>query len=147
MSYERSFVALLGLLALLSTGCSTAPKNVAPPPAPAPTFTLQGVNFANDSDELSPTADGILREAATALKGMPDEPYVVAGHTDSNASDAYNLDLSSRRADRVRDRLIDLGVPASQLTARGYGESQPIADNNTPAGRAENRRVEIRPAS
>lgn len=146
MRCKRSILALCAVAALVLAGCSTTPKNTPPPPAPAPTFTLQGVNFANDSDYLSPTAESILQEAATALKSMPDQPYLVAGHTDSNASDAYNLDLSQRRANRVRNRLVDLGVPPSQLTVRGYGESQPIADNSTAAGRAENRRVEIRPA-
>ncbi|NEV64114.1 OmpA family protein [Thiorhodococcus minor] len=137
---------VLGILAtLILAGCSTAPKNEPPPPAPAPTFTLEGVNFANDSDRLNATADSILQEAAATLKTMPDTQYEVAGHTDSNASDAYNLDLSERRANRVRSRLIDLGVSPSQLAANGYGESQPIADNSTAAGRAANRRVEIKP--
>lgn len=147
MSYKKRLIALFGFLALISAGCATTPKNTPPPPAAPPTFTLQGVNFANDSDQLTESADRTLQEAAAALKGLPDQPYVVAGYTDSNASDAYNLELSDRRANQVRNRLIELGVPADQLTARGYGESQPIASNSTAAGRAENRRVEIKPAS
>lgn len=136
----------LGIAAsLVFAGCSSVPKNTPPPPAPAPAFTIQGVNFANDSDRLNATADSILQEAAGALKQIPDTPYEVAGHTDSNASEVYNQDLSERRANRVRNRLIDLGVSGSQLTAAGYGESRPIADNGTAAGRAENRRVEITP--
>ncbi len=143
----RSTLVLGIIFSLTLAGCSSVPKNTAPPPAPAPTFTLKGVNFANDSDRLTASADGILLEAADALKQMPGKPYDVAGHTDSNASDAYNLDLSERRANRVRERLISLGVPGSQLTARGYGESQPIASNSSAEGRAENRRVEILPAN
>ncbi len=139
---------VLGVVSLLTLGgCATTPKNTAPAPAPAPTFTLEGVNFANDSDQLNSTAESILQQAATTLKTMPDTPYEVAGHTDSNASDSYNLDLSQRRANRVRSRLIELGVSSSQLTANGYGESQPIADNTTAGGRATNRRVEIKPAN
>jgi OOP family OmpA-OmpF porin len=139
---------LLGILSSFAlVGCSTTPKNTPPPPAAAPTYTLEGVNFANDSDQLNATAEGILQEAATTLKTMPDTPYEVAGHTDSNASDDYNLDLSQRRANRVRSRLIDLGVSPGQLSANGYGESQPIADNGTAAGRAANRRVEIKPTN
>jgi OOP family OmpA-OmpF porin len=63
------------------------------------------------------------------------------GHTDSRGADAYNLELSQRRADSVRDYLISQGLDARRLQARGYGETQPIADNATKAGQAENRRV------
>lgn len=146
-SYVRLAVALGIASSLALAGCSSVPKNSPPPPAEAPTFTLQGVNFANDSDRLNSTADGILMDASNALKNMPGKPYEVAGYTDSNASDAYNQDLSERRASRVRNRLIDLGVPADQLASNGYGESSPVADNNTAAGRSANRRVEIRPAN
>ncbi|EGV27880.1 OmpA/MotB domain protein [Thiorhodococcus drewsii AZ1] len=140
------FALAMGFVSAFTlAGCSSVPKNSPPPPAPVPTFTLEGVNFANDSDRLSASADSTLTQAADALKQMPEQPYEVAGYTDSNASDAYNQDLSERRAMRVRSRLIDLGVPGSQLTAKGYGESQPVADNATASGRAANRRVEIRP--
>jgi OmpA-OmpF porin, OOP family len=124
-------------------GCSTVPKNS--PPPPAPTFTLEGVNFDNDADRLNSTADSILTQASNSLKSMPDKQYEVAGYTDSNASDAYNQDLSERRANRVKSRLVDLGVSPGQLTPHGYGESSPVADNATAAGRAANRRVEIKP--
>ena len=144
MAIHARFALAVGIISSLAlVGCSSVPKNTAPPPAPS--FTLEGVNFANDSDELNSTADSILQQASDSLKKMPDTPYQVAGHTDSNASDAYNQDLSERRASRVRQRLIDLGVSPSQLTANGYGESQPIADNDTESGRAANRRVEIKP--
>jgi outer membrane protein OmpA-like peptidoglycan-associated protein len=67
----------------------------------------------------------------------------VGGHTDSVGSEAYNQGLSERRADAVRDYLMSKGVKASRLTARGYGESRPVASNDTEEGRAENRRVEL----
>ena len=67
----------------------------------------------------------------------------IAGHTDSVGSDSYNQDLSERRALSVRDYLAAGGFPRSQMTAVGFGESQPIAPNDTPAGRAANRRVVI----
>ena len=67
----------------------------------------------------------------------------VAGHTDARGPDAYNLDLSRRRAETVRRYLLDRGV-TNVLTARGYGEREPIADNGTETGRAENRRVVLK---
>jgi len=68
----------------------------------------------------------------------------VGGHCDSDGSDAYNLKLSDRRAKAVRDYLVKMGVPATRMTARGYGESQPVEDNATKEGRAANRRVELK---
>jgi OOP family OmpA-OmpF porin len=67
----------------------------------------------------------------------------VAGHTDQRASAEYNEKLSRRRADAVRDYLIGKGVSADRLSAAGYGETKPVADNNTEAGRQQNRRVEF----
>ena len=69
----------------------------------------------------------------------------VAGHTDSIGTDSYNMGLSLRRANAVRDYLISKGIAAENLTAKGYGESQPVADNQTAAGRFKNRRVELVP--
>ncbi|MCS6948162.1 MAG: OmpA family protein, partial [Steroidobacteraceae bacterium] len=76
-------------------------------------------------------------------KRHPELRIEVAGHTDDRGSDAYNLDLSQRRAEAVRDYLAKAGV-ANPLSARGYGESQPIASNADAAGRAQNRRVVLR---
>jgi OOP family OmpA-OmpF porin len=69
---------------------------------------------------------------------------VVEGHTDSSGSDAYNLKLSQQRADAVRQYLLDKGIPASRITAKGFGETQPVGDNATADGRALNRRVVFR---
>ena len=117
-----------------------------PPPAPVTeTVVLKGVNFCNDCDALSPEAKAILDADAMAIvKHHPNATFEVAGHTDSNASDAYNLNLSQRRASNVRSYLVQQGVNGDSMTAQGYGESQPVADNSTAAGRAENRRVELR---
>ena len=105
---------------------------------------LPGVNFRHDSDRLLPGAEGVLGDAAATLKKYPDLRVEVAGHTDSQGAADYNQGLSERRANTVRDYLINAGVPASQLTARGYGEADPVADNATADGRARNRRVELR---
>jgi OOP family OmpA-OmpF porin len=119
-----------------------------PPPAPAPvteTVVLKGVNFCFDCDTLSGEAQAILDGDAMAIvKHHPNATFEVAGHTDAVGSDAYNQGLSQRRASNVRAYLVQQGVEPSRMTAVGYGESQPVADNSTEAGRAENRRVELR---
>jgi outer membrane protein OmpA-like peptidoglycan-associated protein len=68
----------------------------------------------------------------------------IEGHTDASGSEAHNLKLSQQRAESVRDYLVSKGVEASRLVAKGYGESQPIADNDSPEGMAKNRRVELK---
>ncbi len=117
-----------------------------PPPAPAPKkLTLEGVNFDNDKATLRPDAYGILDKAATTLKEWGNVKVEVAGHTDSRSDDDYNQKLSQRRAEAVRTYLIGKGVAADRLTAKGYGESSPVADNETEEGRFKNRRVELVP--
>lgn len=101
---------------------------------------LPGVNFATDSAKLLPESYAVLDDAAATLKRNPGLVIEVQGHTDSRASDAHNLNLSQRRAAAVRKYLQDRGV-TNALTAKGYGETQPIADNNTESGRLQNRRV------
>lgn len=119
-----------------------------PAPAPAPvteTVVLKGVNFCFDCDTLSSEARQILDGDAMAIvKHHPNATFEVAGHTDAVGSDAYNQRLSQRRASNVRSYLVQQGVNANSMSAVGYGESQPVADNSTAEGRAENRRVELR---
>jgi OOP family OmpA-OmpF porin len=78
------------------------------------------------------------------LKRHQDLEVEIAGHTDSTGSESYNQALSQRRADSVREALIAGGIDAARLSAKGYGESEPIADNDTEEGRAKTRRVEMR---
>ena len=122
-------------------------KKPAPAPAPAPPaqsrLVLRGVNFATDSAAIDPASAVVLDVAADQLRGRPGVSVVVEGHTDSTGSEAHNQALSQRRADSVRSYLVRKGVPAAQLTARGFGESNPIASNDTADGRAMNRRVEL----
>ncbi len=121
-----------------------------PPPAPAPPpdncgrIVLRGVNFAFDSAEIDPSSSVVLDAAADQLRECPNVSVRVEGHTDSIGSDAYNQGLSERRAEGVQGHLIGRGVSASRLTAVGFGESQPIASNETDEGRALNRRVELK---
>jgi OOP family OmpA-OmpF porin len=107
-------------------------------------IVLQGVHFEYNSAQLTSSSISILMQAVDSLRGQASMKVEVAGHTDSSGSDAYNLDLSARRAQSVVDFLISQGIDRSRLTAVGYGESRPVADNSTAEGRASNRRVEFR---
>lgn len=113
--------------------------------------TLSGsVLFASGKSKLLPAASSRLRQVADALvAGDPDSTFVVEGHTDSTGSPDRNQRLSEDRARAVRDFLVSRGVPADRIEAQGMGSTQPVADNSTPEGRANNRRVEIviRPSS
>ncbi len=106
-----------------------------------------GILFDVDKDQVKPEAQSSLFTAADILIKYPDTYVTVEGHTDSTGSHEYNQGLSERRAMRVQDVLIRSGVPPGRLSIRGYGETDPIADNSTPEGRQLNRRVqlEIRP--
>jgi len=103
--------------------------------------TLQGVTFEYDSATLTGDSRPVLSEVAADLKKYPRLKIELQGHTDSKGSDKYNQQLSGKRAQSVRDYLVQQGVSEQQLTAKGYGEAQPVADNNTEEGRSQNRRV------
>lgn len=107
-------------------------------------INLKGVTFEFNKTRLRPDAQTILAWATSVLKKYPDMKVEVAGHTDSVGSDDYNQKLSEGRAQAVMQYFVDNGVPADQLSAKGYGEAQPVADNNTAEGRELNRRVELR---
>ncbi len=104
---------------------------------------LQGVKFETNSAELLPESLPVLDNARATLKRYPELNVEVAGHTDSRGSDAYNLNLSARRAEAVLEYLQAGGV-SNAMTSKGYGERQPIASNNTEEGRLQNRRVVLR---
>ena len=107
-------------------------------------ITLNGaVLFATGQATLLPIAEERLRQVAEALQESQDGAIVVEGHTDSTGSDAMNQELSMARAQSVRDFLTSHGVPADRIIAQGFGSSRPVADNKSPEGRANNRRVEI----
>ncbi len=122
------------------------PPPPAPKPAPPPTrrkIVLRGVNFDFDKATIRPDAQSILEEAAQILKDEPAIDVSVDGHTDAIGTDAYNQRLSERRAQAVREYLVRLGISPSRLRTRGFGESEPVASNDTEEGRAQNRRVEL----
>ena len=78
------------------------------------------------------------------VEEIPDSKLKISGYTDSSGNDDSNLKLSDRRAQSVRTYLVDKGIGENRINAKGYGESNPIADNSTPAGRRKNRRVELK---
>jgi OOP family OmpA-OmpF porin len=124
--------------------CPGTPPGTAVDAAGCPlkgSITLEGVTFEYKSAQLSADSRTILGGIGDNLKKYPRLRIELQGHTDSAGGDAYNLALSQRRAESVRDYLIERGVVADRLTARGYGEAQPIESNDTEAGRARNRRV------
>lgn len=101
------------------------------------------VNFGFDSANLTPTAKNNLDRLVKVFKENPDTNISIYGYTDSKGSDSYNLALSERRANAVVAYLSANGIKRSRLTAKGMGEAEPIASNDTDAGRAQNRRVEF----
>jgi OOP family OmpA-OmpF porin len=105
---------------------------------------LPGVNFESNSDRLLGGTEQVLANAAATLVKNPSIEVEVAGHTDSDGAAAYNESLSERRARTVRDYLASHGVAMNRMTVRGYGEAEPIADNGTREGKAQNRRVVLR---
>ncbi|MFQ5417052.1 MAG: OmpA family protein [Myxococcota bacterium] len=104
---------------------------------------LRGVEFEFDSDGLAGASAVVLDAALESLRDCPNIEVRVEGHTDSIGTDAYNQELGLRRANAVRRYMIDGGMGAGRLSARSFGESRPIASNDTEEGRALNRRVEL----
>lgn len=105
---------------------------------------LYGIYFDTDKATLRPESEGTLRQVLGVLEVEPALRLVIAGHTDSEGGDDYNRSLSERRAVAVVGWLVGEGIDAARLQAMGFGEAEPVADNRTPAGRALNRRVELR---
>ena len=134
-----------------------SPQSPPPPPqAPAPAggecATLQAditallktpINFQTDGFTLVAASQQQLTQIADKLKACPDPKVSVVGHTDSSGNDAINGPLSTKRAKAVADYLVSQGVAGDRVTSKGVGSSQPIAPNNMPAGKAQNRRVDI----
>jgi outer membrane protein OmpA-like peptidoglycan-associated protein len=101
------------------------------------------VNFDFDSSNLTSTAKANLDKLAEVLANNPDTNINIYGYTDSKGADDYNLNLSNRRASAVKDYLVNKGVASGRMFTEGMGETNPIASNDTDAGRAQNRRVEF----
>ena len=105
---------------------------------------LKGVTFESNSSELTSSSNESLDKAVDAMNKYDQLRIEIQAHTDSMGEASYNQYLSEQRANSVRDYMLGKGIAANRMVAKGYGESQPIADNGTRAGRAENRRVELK---
>jgi len=106
-------------------------------------ITLRGINFDTGKATIKPISYPILDQAVQLLKKNPKVRVEIQGHTDSVGSDSYNQRLSEARANSVYKYLVDHGIDPARLSARGYGESMPIADNRTRNGRTQNRRIDF----
>lgn len=125
------------------------PREMPPPLAPAPplpepvVWKLQVINFPNDVSVVAPSYDVPLDEAAMILKNNPNISLHLHGHTDSNASNAYNQKLSERRVDTVKAAFVKRGVAASRIETQAHGEENPTVPNDSPSNMHTNRRVEL----
>jgi OmpA-OmpF porin, OOP family len=111
---------------------------------PATKFTLDNVHFETGKSILQPSSYAELNEIVEYMKLNAQQVIEIAGHTDNVGQDADNLKLSQARAESVKNYLVKKGVAAARLKAKGYGASQPVADNSTVEGRQKNRRTEVR---
>lgn len=102
-----------------------------------------GLLFDFDSSVVKGAARSNLTDLANSLREYPDTEVLIVGHTDSQGSDSYNQGLSERRSVAAKNFLVTQGVPADRIRTEGLGESEPVASNDTDAGRSQNRRVEV----
>jgi outer membrane protein OmpA-like peptidoglycan-associated protein len=109
------------------------------------TLVLKGVNFKTASAELLEESYYVLEQVFNSLEAFPNVKIEIAGHTDNQGGDSYNMALSNDRAKSVMAYLVQRGISADRIVARGYGKTKPVASNETAEGRAKNRRVEVIP--
>lgn len=107
-------------------------------------IVLEGINFETNSATITDDSEPILRRAYNTLRTNPDLRVEIQGHTDDVGGNAANQRLSERRANAVRDYMVQNGIDANRMTARGYGEDQPLVPNDSPENRARNRRIQFR---
>ncbi|RKZ09225.1 hypothetical protein DRQ05_00070, partial [bacterium] len=105
---------------------------------------LKGVHFESGSASLTPDSYVVLDQVVRSLMAYPEVKVEIRGYTDSVGSWEYNLKLSQKRAEAVKQYLVNSGIDPNRIIAKGYGEADPIASNKTAEGRAENRRIEFR---
>lgn len=123
--------------AMMNLGENPDPRDV------ARALSIQVINFEVDEAVIPGVNKAFLDRAAKIMAEVPDMNLVIIGHTDSQASDAYNMELSRERADSVKAYLVSQGIDESKLSTKGMGETDPIADNSTEQGRFRNRRIEF----
>ena len=122
----------------------TTRKPAPPPPAPAPpNYNFSNIQFEFDSSILRTDSYPTLDKIAVEMKKDPSVKFVLNGYASAEGTPAHNMTLSQDRANSVKAYLVNSGIPAANLTTKGNGEANPVADNSTEAGRIRNRRVEI----
>ena len=124
-------------VAMTNLGKNPDPRDV------ARALSIQVINFEVDEAVIPDVNKELLDRAAKIINEVPNMKLTIIGHTDSQASDSYNVELSRDRAEAVKEYLVSQGVDASKLMTKGMGESEPIADNSTEQGRFRNRRIEF----
>ena len=135
-----------GMIGVIYSFGSTAPDDEDDLPQiryDAP-FVLEGIEFETGSAAIKPESEAILERVLLTLRTYPEVRVEISGHTDSVGTAADNLDLSMRRAESVKQWFVRKGISAGRMETIGYGETRPRADNGTAAGRARNRRIEMR---
>lgn len=144
-------VALGVVIATSLSACSLIPRFSEPDLGAAlaggydsfDSMTVSGVMFDSAEASFDSAANDIVADAVARLQANPNLRVLVEGHTDHLGDESYNQKLSEQRARAVGQALIAEGISVDRITALGYGESKPVADNSTPEGRSENRRVDI----
>jgi len=116
-----------------------------PPPAKQGAIVFRNIQFDLNKATLRDESYPILDEVVDYMKANPDVKMEIQGHTCNLGTAAYNLKLSDKRANTVRDYLVGKGIAADRLTAKGYGLTTPVAPNDKEENRAKNRRVEFKP--
>lgn len=106
-------------------------------------IVTHGINFDIDKSTIKPESMGTLNMIVNVLKENPDLKFEIDGHTDNTGTPDHNLALSQQRADAVKTQLVNMGINASRLSTKGFGDAKPIGDNSTQEGKANNRRVEF----
>jgi outer membrane protein OmpA-like peptidoglycan-associated protein len=107
-------------------------------------FVTHGILFDTDSDRIKPESAAVIQSIARGLEANPDLKVEIDGHTDSTGNPQHNMDLSKRRAEAVKNILVSqFSIDAGRLTTGGFGATKPIDTNDTAAGKAQNRRVEL----
>ena len=108
------------------------------------TFKFNNLNYNTGSAQIKEASMGEVDNLAAILKAYEAISITVEGHTDSAGDDTMNLNLSQKRADSVKSRLVAQGIDGSRISTKGYGETNPIGDNSTKEGMAMNRRIEVK---
>lgn len=125
-------------------------KPTPPPPAPepqpveSPNFNFKNIQFEYDSHVLKTDSYAVLDQISREMRKDPNAKFYINGHASIEGTSQYNMSLSIDRANAVKLYLVNSGIAAENLITEGYGSTQPVASNNTEAGRALNRRVEIK---